>query len=256
MVAASLTLVLSSTRIGATLGDCCEPESASGGREPTVHADRTVGSRLPLARSAVHGVAFALQGIALLLLVPTGGPLIVAAFALGGVTLSYLWYRWAAIPHALDMCFGMLTLGNLGMLLGWWADNGFAALSDHGCCACVEAMRAGVMMPWMWVGMLVFANAAMLWLPRRSVRHGTNHTLAMYTGGNVGMVVGMLGGGWCASQFETASVGLAVAASFAGMTVGMLAGMLFGTWVTERVLTAVPRALRTPQPGRLTNTAG
>jgi hypothetical protein len=119
------------------------------------------------------------------------------------------------------------------MLLGWWADNGFAPLHDHGCCACVEAMRGGVMKPWMWVGMVAFANVAMRWFGKCPVTSGC-HSAAMWTGGNVGMVLGMLAGGWGAAQFETAHVTVAVAASFAGMTVGMLAGMLAGTWFCER----------------------
>ena len=73
--------------------------------------------------------------------------------------------RWATIPHTLDMCFGMLTLGNLGMLLGWWADNGFAPLHEGS--ARLRRGDARGQKPWMWVGMLVFANAAMLWLARR-----------------------------------------------------------------------------------------
>jgi hypothetical protein len=140
------------------------------------------------------------------------------------------------------MCFGMLTLGNLGMLLGWWADNGFAPLPGH-CRECVAALQEGVIhAPWMWIGMLAFANLAMLWLARRASGRGRDHTLAMFTGGNVGMVLGMAAGGWCAIQFEVESITGAVAASFAGMTAGMLAGMLLGTWLTERFLGAV-RAL-------------
>ena len=96
--------------------------------------------------------------------------------------------RWHSIPHTLDMCVAMLTLGNLGMLLGWWADNSFAPLHEGSCRACVEAMRAGVMKPWMWVGMLAFANAAMLWLGRRPLPWGNGHAVAMFTGGNIGMV--------------------------------------------------------------------
>ena len=129
----------------------------------------------------------------------------------------------------------MLTLGNLGMLLGWWADNGFAALPDGGCCACVEAMRGGVMKPWMWVGMLAFANVAMRWFGRCPAPRG-HHMVAMYTGGNGGMVLGMTAGGWCAAQFPTLSMTAAVAAGFAGMTAGMLAGMLLGTGFAERLL--------------------
>jgi hypothetical protein len=58
----------------------------------------------------------------------------------------------------------------------------------------------------------------------------------MFTGGNVGMVLGMLAGGWCAAQFTTGDMVLAVATSFAGMTLGMCAGMLAGTWFAERLL--------------------
>jgi hypothetical protein len=138
------------------------------------------------------------------------------------------------------------------MLLGWWADNGFAPLRDHGCAACVAAVRDGVVnAPWMWAGMLVLANAAMLWLPRRPGGRGRHHVLAMYTGGNFGMVMGMVAGGWCATQVEASSVALAAVASLVGMTVGMLAGMLLGTWLAEKLLGAcralrlLPRWLRT-----------
>jgi hypothetical protein len=95
-------------------------------------------------------------------------------------------------------------------------------------------MRGGVMKPWMWVGMLAFANVAMRRLGRIRAPGGC-HALAMYTGGNLGMTVGMLAGGWCAAQFATSSMTAAVAASFAGMTAGMLAGMLVGTWLAERL---------------------
>jgi hypothetical protein len=260
MVVSSLTLIFSSTRVGAF--------EASGGRKPPVGLRRVIASRTnreernrgrkPPARLAIaHALAFALQGVAFLLLLaalrePLFAVLLVAAFALVGAVLAVAWHR-RPVPHWLDMCFGMLTCGNLGMLIGWWADNGFAALHDHGCCACVEAMRDGVMKPWMWVGMLAFANVAMRWLGRNPVPRGC-HALAMWTGGNAGMVVGMLAGGWGAAQFLTASVTSAVATSFAGMTAGMLAGMLAGTWCAERLFAGLravglaPRWLRVTSP--------
>jgi heavy metal translocating P-type ATPase len=241
MVVSSLSLVFSSTKVGAITEHCCEERVPAPASKPEP-------TRRLAHRSVLHALGFALQGIVFLLLLEPARTLPAAAiilgcFALAGCSIAYLWHRWAAIPHRVDMCVGMLTLGNLGMLLGWWIDNGCTALHDHGCCGCVEAMREGAMRPWMWLGMLVFANVAMLWLSRRPVQRGT-HCAAMFSGGNLGMVVGMLVGGWCASQFETASMSLAVAASFAGMTVGMLVGMLLGTWVTERVFTAL-------QPTRL-----
>ncbi|HUR55339.1 MAG TPA: hypothetical protein VMZ71_14495, partial [Gemmataceae bacterium] len=149
--------------------------------------------------------------------------------AVAGVLLAVVWYRWKSIPHAVDMCVGMLTLGNLGMLLGWYADNGLRT------CHCASAV-------WMWVGMLAFANAAMVWLGRRSIPQG-DHAWAMFTGGNVGMVGGMIAGGWVVAGLGS------VAAHFAGMTLGMLGGMLLGTWVAEGV-TAFARHQRFRRSGQ------
>jgi hypothetical protein len=205
---------------------------------------------------ASHALAFALQGVAFLLLVPAlrqpsvAVPLL-TALTLVGASLAFAWRRFA-VPHWADMCFGMLTFGNLGMLLGWWADNGFAALHEGGCCHCVEAMRGGVMQPWMWVGMLLFANVAMLWLGRGPTPRGI-HRLAMLTGGNAGMVLGMIGGSWCAAQFEAPSLTAAVGFSFLGMTVGMLAGMLAGTWLAERLLVGLHAIGFAPRWPRLTS---
>jgi len=253
MLVSSLSLIVSSTRVGVSVRHCWDDA------EPAITATPSTNAGL---LAAIHASAFALQGVALLLLLGSDRDwiAIVVAFAVVGFLLARSWNRWPAIPHTLDMCFGMLTLGNLGMLLGWWADNGFAALHDGGCCHCVEAMRSGLLAsPWMWVGMLLFANVAMRWLPRRASSHSGNHAIAMYTGGNLGMVLGMIAGGWCAAQFATDSVSLAVAGSFIGMTAGMLAGMLLGTWVAERLLdaarslTLLPRWLRT---GNITRNAG
>ncbi len=230
MVVSSLTLIFSSTRVGIL----AKPQAASNSPFPSVEGGIWRGVGLAFT----HAAAFALQGVVFLLLLvslrePLAATLTLIVFALTGIALACLWRRYAA-PHGVDMCFGMLTLGNLGMLLGWWADNGFAALHDHGCCACVEAMRGGVMKPWMWVGMVVFANVAMRWFGKFPATTGC-HSIAMLTGGNVGMVLGMLAGGCCAAQFPTAYMTAAVASNFAGMTVGMLAGMLAGTWLCERL---------------------
>ncbi len=258
MLVSSLTLIFSSTRVGVITDHCHEPETTSGNTPEALapHSESAI-----TGKAIAHGVALALQGAAFLLLLQPARELPAAACVLGGfalvaVSLAFFWHRCKAIPHSIDMCVGMLTLGNLGMLLGWWADNGFAPLHDRGCCGCVEAMRDGVMKPWMWVGMLVFANAAMAWLVRRP--SGSGHCLAMYTGGNLDMVVGMLSGGWCAAQFETGSMALAVSASFVGMTVGMLAGMLGGTWLTEKLLVRrwLPLVSRLWRPERISRTAG
>jgi len=241
MVVSSLSLIFSSTRVGVTPDHCRPiPEPVSNTQEAS--APRSV------LGTVIHGVAFTLQGLVFLLLVESARELPAAvvvpgAFAVAGFALARLWWRWATIPHTFDMCFGMLTLGNLGMLLGWWADNEFAPLHGH-CRECVAALQGDLgRAPWMWVGMLALANVAMIWLPRHPTGRGLGHTIAMYTGGNVGMILGMAAGAWCAAEYEAETVATAVVASFAGMTVGMLAGMLLGTWLIERVLGAA-RALR------------
>jgi magnesium-transporting ATPase (P-type) len=239
MVLSSLSLVYSSARVGVTPDHCrtsIQPVS-----QPTTQAEAGGNGTW---QAAIHGAAFALQGVVMLVLLgaiseslPALG--LVGAFAVGGFVLAYLWRRWTTLPHAIDMCFGMLTLGNLGMLLGWWADNSFAPLPGH-CRECVAALQEGVVRaPWMWVGMLALANAAMIWLPRRASGRGRDHAVAMFTGGNGGMVLGMAAGAWCATQFDVESITTAVAASFAGMTLGMLAGMLLGTWLAERLIGAI-----------------
>jgi heavy metal translocating P-type ATPase len=227
MVVSSLSLIFSSTRIGAGPVHCLEPSS------PRTHDQR--GKTAAIA----HGIALALQGGVFLLLLDLAWPTATATivlFAVLGAVLGHCWRRWSAIPHSLDMCIGMLTLGNLGMLLGWWADAGFTSLPDGGCCHCIEASREGLLKPWMWLGMLLGANIAMLFLPRRSVPQRRGHVLAMVTGGNLGMVCGMLAGGWCSAQATVESVTAAVAVSFFAMTAGMLAGMLVGAWLFEKVI--------------------
>jgi hypothetical protein len=172
---------------------------------------------------------------------------LVCTFVVIGIALGLGCYRWPTIPHWLDMCLGMLTFGNLGMLLGWWADNDFAPLLDGGCSHCVELMRQGVQKPWMWSGMLVGANAAMVWFLRCSTMPSRGHSIAMYTGGNAGMLAGMVAGAWCANHVPAGSVPLATCVSLVGMTVGMVGGMLLGTWVAERLLglaQALPRLPR------------
>jgi heavy metal translocating P-type ATPase len=260
MVVSSLSLIFFATRVGVKPDHCASERHASGDRE---RPERGWSISVAARRAILHGLAFALQGIVLLLLlestraIPVGVTLL-AGFALAGTLMANVWYRWSNIPHPLDMCVGMLTFGNLGMLLGWWADNGFAPLHGGSCRACVEAMSAGVIRPWMWIGMLVFANAAMLWFGRRPAPRGGNHIAAMYTGGNIGMVLGMIVGGFSAARVETGTISLGVGCSFVGMTTGMLAGMLAGTWIVEKVLDlasslrVLPRWLRA---GELTRSA-
>ena len=228
MVVSSLLVTWSSVRIGVPAEVCCVEDSVARD-EPAK----------PRAAALIHFGAIFLQGAIALLLVDRSvatGLMTVGVFLLLALSLAYVWSRWSTIPHALDMAIGMLTLGNFGMLLGWWADNGFARLHNGGCCECVQALHAGVMKPWMWLGMLFFANTAMLFLGRRSHPDVSHCKTAMFTGGNLGMVGGMLFGGWLAAQTITESVPVAALFRYLGMTIGMILGMLLAYEATRRLI--------------------
>jgi hypothetical protein len=93
----------------------------------------------------------------------------------------------------------------------------------------------------MWLGMLLAANATMLGLRRRPLPCG-DHAAAMFTGGNVGMLLGMAAGGPLVTGFEL-PVEAAAALAFAGMTVGMVGGMLAGTWLAEQLIGTARRRI-------------
>lgn len=233
MVASNLTLVFASIRVGANPRHCDIPVSLDADDASQVDAV----SRIPF-RSVVHGTAITLQGpvFAALAGLPflLAGALTFATAALG-LMLADGWRRRPNLSHSSDMVFGMLTLGNLGMLLGWWSDNGLSPIADPECCSCASFDPTR---PWMWLGMLLFANLAMLRFGRRPLPSG-NHPVAMFTGGNLGMIAGMWAGGMLVGMLPVASISLATAVHFFGMTVGMIGGMLLGTWVFEVLIDAV-----------------
>ena len=214
MVMSSLIVVWSSTRVQCE----CEPLS-------------TPRSTLPL-KTFAHFIAIAAQGWVAVQLLDLSRFPVLLMFTICGALLAILFHRWKRIPHTIDMTIGMLSLGNFGMLLGWWADLGFSPLphNEHTCC--VDAIREGIFRPWMWLGMLVFANIAMLWLMRRPV---PECRFAMFTGGNIGMVLGMWGGGYLFGQWEFAST-ISASMSFGGMTIGMVVGMIVGMAIVQPLI--------------------
>jgi hypothetical protein len=162
---------------------------------------------------------------------------VIAGFAALGIGLAFVWRYVAMVPHGLDMAFGMLTLGNLGMLAGWWADNRFVPLpADAGACCCASSVDAAFARPGMWLGMLVAANLAMLTLGRRPCPREGHCRTAMFTGGNVGMLAGMFLGGVAADGAGCDGTTPAVLTGLVGMTIGMFAGMQLGAALTRKLL--------------------
>jgi Cu+-exporting ATPase len=215
MVVSSMLVVWSASRVGVHVEHACRPTSNSDHR---------------FAKAFTHACALVLQGIILVSLFGMHGAsaiTLIATSVLLGVGTAYIWSRWRSIPHDVEMAYIMLTFGNVGMIAGWWADAGFQALQGSAHCNCATAIFSGVWKPWMWLGMFFVGNLGMIFFTHHS------HSRAMYTGGNVGMGLGMLGGGWLASQWTTTTLSTAGWLSLVGMTVGMMAGMWVGTTVAH-----------------------
>jgi heavy metal translocating P-type ATPase len=235
MVASSMLTAWSSVHIG-----------AAGQRHSCTPSHSHVRLRL---RAAFHAAAFAVQGLMAILLLDLSlstGAFTCLAFLALGVAIAFVWLQWSEMPHWLDMTIGMLTLGNLGMLLGWWIDNDFMALAGPSGCECGGKLAQGILKPWMSIGMLIFANTAMIYFVRGLHTATSGRKISMFAGGNAGMVAGMLLGGWLGTNVVTNSITAAAFISFAGMTVGMVAGMLLGSELTYRLigLSSKTRCLR------------
>jgi hypothetical protein len=203
------------------------------GNSSTVHSDchhhqsslagssRTGGAN---AIAVAHAAAFALQGLLLALFLglnaraATG---LFLGFVVMGVGLGILWKQWAAMPHWLDMCFSMCTVGCCGMFLGIWTDHQFGPIAS------IESMF------WTYGFMLVACNVGMFAMTR--CRHAFSWTdvafLAMVIGGNLGMIVGMRAGMLAVTQLVDAAQPIELLGKLAGMSLGMVIGMLLGNMV-------------------------
>jgi hypothetical protein len=238
MMASSLLVAWSSGNLGA-LGNC---HSATAG----VPRDRRT-----MFLACSHALALALQGplIAMLLgLAETHAHWTLAAFVILGCAVGWLWHQWEAIPHSLDMTIGMATFANLGMMLGWWADLGFGPAKS---CACgCGATPHGI---GMWIGMLCLGNLIMAFGMRRPLasESATLCRWAMFGGGNIGMIFGMLAAG---NQFSPQQYG--PAGHLLAMSVGMTVGMLAGHFLTFSFHTCVGPAQNSWPDERYSTQAG
>jgi len=211
MVASSLLVAWSSARIDDISAWCRCPDL------------KEAEGRRPMLLATVHGLALALQGLVLVALFDLTDPAArwtLALFTIAGCCLGWLWHQWQRIPHSLDMSMGMLALGNLGMLAGWWADQGFAPVKPD-CCGCTE-LFSGI---GMWIGMFAFGNLAMALCLRRApaVEDVAPCRWSMFVGGNLGMIVGMFGAGYVVDPLR-----FGAGAHLVAMTSGMIVGMLLG----------------------------
>lgn len=181
---------------------------------------------------AFHAVGWIGQGVILALLSAMGSlgwALTLASFGF----LTCLTLRIARrLPPFADMILGMLSLGGLGMNLGWWADGGFASAIQngavHSCCSTMIEASVGHESHWMYWGMLLVGIPAMYLLRWRlepfSLRRWC--CIGPIVLGIPGMVFGMYAGAVLASHLGNLPPTLHVVTSYVMMMLGMAAGML------------------------------
>jgi heavy metal translocating P-type ATPase len=237
MVLSSLLVIWSSVRVGIKPHrEHCQLLEEK--QESPSEIESLISIRNPYWRkSLIHGAAFTLQAIPLIFLMNLSwswGILLLLTWILGGLGIARFWSRSTRMDHRLDMIVGMLTLGNLGMILGWWADHRFQPLEGNGCCQ--NLVLHGEFSPWMWMGMLLLGNLAMRFLERPDTVRAPNCRLSMFTGGNIGMFVGMILGGFLFHLVDSRSIAISGFLDLLGMTIGMILGMLVGSELTRWLL--------------------
>jgi phosphoglycolate phosphatase-like HAD superfamily hydrolase len=176
------------------------------------------------------GVGVGLQG---LLLVYLGQlePRTTVVLGLTSVLLACLvtafWRRWNEAP-IWQMAVAMFSIGNVAMLLGWWADVGFGAIVRDGLCLCGCAksdLGLGLIAKfnWMQAGMLASAFPMTWVLPRQAYPLSRwRHALWMAAG----MLAGMWLAGAVMTQFSIWDPHRHFLLTYLAMTIGMLTGMM------------------------------
>jgi hypothetical protein len=191
----------------------------------------------------VHAGACALQGLLLALLLDlnvTAAAGLFLCFAVLGAGLGLVWRYCTGMPHWLDMCLSMCSVGSCGMLLGIWTDHRFGPIDS------LESLF------WTYGFMLAACNVAMFAMTRcRHAWHWTDiHFLAMFLGGNLGMVAGMKAGQQAVTQLVNAAKPVELVGKLAGMTLGMVAGMMLGNAALLALLRRGRRLLSNSNAGR------
>ena len=162
----------------------------------------------------------------------TGASLAIALFAI----LAWTVVRWShRLPVWLDHTLAMVSLGGLGMNLGWWLDVDWSsAINPDGtvrsCCAMSETMIATTHASshWMYWGMLLLGVPAMYLLRRVPERFSFRKWCCI--GPLILGVPAMCFGMWAGAQLAATLTGLSpqtrLLADYALMMLGMCAGML------------------------------
>lgn len=178
---------------------------------------------LPLATS----IALVLQGPLISYLGAFSGPVAIGyvlLFLTLGVGL-FIWQTRRRLDREAEVALVMFSFGGIAMLLGWWADVGFAAVVRDGVCLCNCAdstMGLGLFgkLGWMQGGMLA-ASIPMFFFEQRE---GFSRWMC-WGAGLIGMLIGMEASVWLASHLPSSLPQLNFFATYSAMALGMCVGM-------------------------------
>jgi heavy metal translocating P-type ATPase len=141
--------------------------------------------------------------------------------------------RWRArFPVWSDHIVGMVSLGGLGMNLGWWMDVGFLpAVRDGVVLTCCAASDAGLLGSsyWMYVGMLLLGMPGMYLLRRAPEVFDWRKwcCIGPLVLGVPGMCAGMWAGAMLSAHLHAGlPPGAQVIMAYGWMMAGMVAGMM------------------------------
>jgi Cu+-exporting ATPase len=199
----------------------------------------------PQFERLIFAVALALQGPVIAWLGGFRGPaavgFIILFLAAAGAVL--LWSRDRAWTPAARMTMAMFSVGGLAMLVGWWADAGFAAVVRDGVCLCGCAesnMGLGLLakFTWMDAGMLLAALPGLF--VDREIFRSLSSRVWCWIAGLLGMFVGMEIGAVALSglPIDANSASAQFFLTFAAMVLGMCLGMLAGCEAARRLVAA------------------
>lgn len=186
-------------------------------------------------------VAALVQGAVLVHLAALGPWAAAGVLLIFALAAVWLWNRravWVLQPYRVSFA-GMLVLGNLGMLLGWWADAGFAQLVRDGACPCCSAEGSGFSTPGLMLwGMLLGSMPSVFW----EQRHAPGGAGWRWVGCLALMGLGMSAGAWLVRGWVTAGPQAMILMTFGGMMAGMVVAML--AWCGPRLLQRPTEFLR------------
>ena len=181
--------------------------------------------------SLIHGFALLAQMLLLAYLASHSVPATAALLILAAAA-SWLIAR-AHPPRWLDMTLAMITLGGLGMNLGWLIDLSFAPAAQHATACCAPAsghwpLTTGHYLTWMNALMLLLGTPAMFLLLRQPQPFDWRRWCCggMLLVGIPGMVIGMQLGSTAARAIGAPTPSLIVLLDYLLMMLGMCLGML------------------------------